>query len=60
MAPVNYASSLLAPQTPFEVVEAPLPDPTSLGDDEVIIKNKAVAIKSAHILLAFPHQQNTS
>lgn len=45
MTPVNYASSLLEPQTPFEVVVAPLPDPATLADDEIIIKNKAVAIK---------------
>ncbi|CAN8099189.1 unnamed protein product [Discula destructiva] len=44
MKPVNYASWLLAPEAPLEVATAPLPDPSSLADDEIIIKNKAVAI----------------
>lgn len=45
MKPVNYASYLPSPNAPLEVATASLPDPSSLADDEIIIKNKAVAIK---------------
>lgn len=45
MRPVNYASYLPSAGAALEVVTAPLPDPSSLADDEIIIKNKAVAIK---------------
>lgn len=42
---VNYASYLPAPEAPLEVATAPFPSADSLGDDEIIIKNKAVAVK---------------
>lgn len=45
MKPVNYASYLPSPGASLEVATAPLPDLSSLADDEIIIKNKAVAIK---------------
>lgn len=40
----NYASYLPAPNAPLEVATAPLPSADSLADDEIIIKNHAVAI----------------
>lgn len=42
---VNYASYLVAPGAPLEVATAPFPSIDDLADDEIIIKNKAVAIK---------------
>ncbi|KAF3762609.1 GroES-like protein [Cryphonectria parasitica EP155] len=41
---VNYASYLPAPQAALEVATAPFPSVDGLADDEIIIKNKAVAI----------------
>lgn len=41
---VNYASWIPSPNAPLEVDTAPFPQPDSLADDELIIKNKAVAI----------------
>lgn len=41
---INYASYIPAPNAPLEVATAPLPSADTLADDEIIIKNHAVAI----------------
>lgn len=51
MKPVNYASYLPSPGASLEVATAPLPDLSTLADDEIIIKNKAVAIKYSPFFL---------
>lgn len=41
---VNYAAWIPSPNTSLEVGTAPFPQPDGLADDELVIKNKAVAI----------------